>query len=74
MNKPYLPTFASKSTPTAAASTLTPDAVSRITSLTASRDAEAIQRVISEKYGFVPTLTYCSELIAFVEALTDGQQ
>lgn len=43
-------------------------------SLTASRDAETVQRVIAEKYGFTPPINYCVDLILFVEALTDGQQ
>lgn len=46
----------------------------RIISLTASRDAATVQRVIREKYGFEPSLNYCIDLILFVEALTDGQQ
>lgn len=51
----------------------TPSSVLRIPSLTASRDAATVQRVIAEKYGFVPSLAYCADLVAFVEALTDGQ-
>lgn len=46
----------------------------RITSLTASRDAATVQRIIRERYGFEPTLNYCIDLIIFIEALTDGQQ
>lgn len=42
-------------------------------SLTASRDAETIRNVIKDRYGFEPTLEYCTALIVFVEALTDGQ-
>ena len=53
--------------------TSTPCSVSTISSLTASRDALAVQRMIREKYGFEPTLQYCSDLVDFVEALTDGQ-
>lgn len=45
-----------------------------IYSLTASRDAATVQRIIRERYGFEPTLDYCTDLIMFVEALTDGQQ
>lgn len=52
---------------------LTPDSVSSITSLTASRDAATVQRVIRDKYGFEPPINYCIDLIIFVEALTDGQ-
>lgn len=48
-------------------------ATSRIASLTASRDAATVQRTISERYGFTPTLEYCAALVDFVEALTDGQ-
>ena len=51
----------------------TPASVSTIRSLTASRDAVTVQRIIREKYGFEPTLTYCRDLVEFVEALTDGQ-
>ena len=58
---------------TVAASGLTLPSASPIPSLTASRDAATIQRVIREKYGFEPTLAYCADLIDFVEALTDGQ-
>lgn len=47
---------------------------SPISSLTASRDAVTVQRIIREKYGFEPTLAYCADLVNFVEALTDGQQ
>ena len=50
-----------------------PDALSTISSLTASRDALAVQRTIEQRYGFTPTLRYCDDLVAFVEALTDGQ-
>ena len=46
----------------------------RITSLTASRDVVVMQRVIRERYGFLPSPDYCLDLIAFVEDLTDGQQ
>jgi len=44
-----------------------------ISSLTASRDLVTVQRTIEQRYGFVPSLAYCNDLIAFVEALTDGQ-
>jgi hypothetical protein len=47
--------------------------VSTISSLTASRDVAAVKAMIERKYGFTPTDAYCSDLIAFVEALTDGQ-
>lgn len=47
---------------------------SPISSLTASRDAATVQRVIAEKYGFTPPINYCVDLIIFVEALTDGRQ
>lgn len=53
---------------------LTLPAVQPITSLTASRDAATVQRVIADKYGFTPPINYCVDLILFVEALTDGQQ
>jgi len=53
---------------------LQPDPVPAFGSLTASRDAATVQQVIQEKYGFVPPLHYCSELIDFIEALTDGQK
>lgn len=52
---------------------LTPPSPSPISSLTASRDATTIRSVIEAKYGFTPTLDYCRDLVAFVEALTDGQ-
>lgn len=48
-------------------------AIERIASLTASRDIEVIKAVIKQKYGFEPTNAYCADLIAFIEALTDGQ-
>ena len=51
-----------------------PGTIARITSLTASRDAATVQRIIQEKYGFLPTLEYCAALVDFVEALTDGQK
>lgn len=47
--------------------------VATISSLTASRDAATVQRVIRERYGFEPSLRYCADLVNFVEALTDGQ-
>lgn len=50
-----------------------PSPVTTFSSLTASRDALAVQRTIEQRYGFTPSLAYCSDLIAFVEALTDGQ-
>ena len=49
------------------------DSPSPIFSLTASRDAAKIQEIIAQRYGFVPTLAYCVDLVAFVEGLTDGQ-
>lgn len=43
-------------------------------SLTASRNAETVQAVIQETWGFTPPLEYCIALIAFIEDMTDGQQ
>lgn len=54
-------------------STLTPVSASTIYSLTASRDVAAVRGMIERKYGFVPPDAYIVDLIAFVEALTDGQ-
>jgi hypothetical protein len=42
-------------------------------SLTASRNVETVKRMIRNKYGFEVTDQYAADLIAFVEALTDGQ-
>lgn len=42
-------------------------------SLTASRDVQTIKRMIRVKYSFEVTDRYASDLIDFVEALTDGQ-
>jgi len=47
--------------------------VERIRSLTASRDVETVKKAILEKYGIVVHDYYARDLIAFVEALTDGQ-
>ena len=73
MNKPFFPTFVDRSGPEETAFGSIPDALSTISSLTASRDALAVQRTIEQRYGFTPTLRYCADLVAFVEALTDGQ-
>jgi hypothetical protein len=51
----------------------TPVSVSTISSLTASRDVAAVRGMIERKYGFTPPDAYIVDLIAFVEALTDGQ-
>lgn len=73
MNKPFFPTFADRSEPPDMAFGSIPDALSTISSLTASRDVLTVQRTIEQRYGFVPTLRYCADLVAFVEALCDGQ-
>lgn len=46
----------------------------RIASLTASRDVATVRAAIEQRYGFTPPDTYISDLIAFIEELTDGQQ
>lgn len=48
--------------------------ITKITSLTASRDAETVRRIITNTYDFTPTLQYCEDLIKFIEDMTDGQQ
>jgi len=47
--------------------------VERIYSLTESRNVETVKKAILEKYGIVVHDYYARDLIAFVEALTDGQ-
>lgn len=51
-------------------------AIEPILSLTASRDVKVIKLVIRQKYGERCRVTdkFAEDLIAFVEALTDGQQ
>lgn len=44
-----------------------------IASLTASRNIDVVKEVIRVKYGFVPPDKFASDLVDFVEALTDGQ-
>lgn len=45
----------------------------RLATLTASREAEQVQAAIQERYGFEPTLDYCRDLIAFVDAAQEPQ-
>lgn len=33
----------------------------------AEKDAKRMREIIAEHYGFVPTVQYCADLIAFVE-------
>jgi len=48
--------------------------IEQFASLTASGGIQVIKATSKKKYGFTPTDAYCSDLIAFIEALTDGQQ
>lgn len=47
--------------------------VTRMTSLTESRDIERVTAIFAERYGFAPPPRFVAEFIEFVEALTDGQ-
>lgn len=47
--------------------------IKKFASLTASRNVDVIKAVIKDKYGFDCSNKYAADLIAFVEALTDGQ-
>lgn len=47
--------------------------VDAIYGLTASRDVATVKVMIEQRYGFTPPDQYVSDLIDFVEALTDGQ-
>ncbi len=50
-----------------------PEELPPFMTVTASREAETVQRIIEQRYGFCPSLRYCEDLIAFVEAMADGQ-
>ena len=69
----FMSVFAAWPTKPAEASTLTQPSVCFIYSMTASRDVATVKAMIAQRYGFTPPDQYVSDLIDFVEALTDGQ-